>query len=789
MLQERLSIRQWVEFLFREGNIDSSQRGGRLADRGAEGSRIHRMLQKNAGKDYQAEVPLSLEIPKGEILYILEGRADGIFSLEDGSLAVDEIKTTEVSAEKITEDFQLLHWAQAKCYGYILAKQRDLETIAVQLTYYQTLTGEIRRFMKRFSMEELADTMDGMLEKYKAWAIFRKDWSVSRQSSASALAFPFPEYRPGQREMAAAVYRCIRDGKRLFCQAPTGIGKTMSAVFPAVKALGEGFTEKIFYLTARTTAGTAAWNAVGVLLQKGVRLKSLLLTAKDKICPMEEISCDPIHCVRAAGHYDRVNDAIYALLQEKDAVDRGVLEAYGEKYCVCPFELGLDLSLWCDFIICDYNYLFDPTVYLRRFFAESSDKYTFLIDEAHNLPDRARRMHTAVLRKSDLLELRREAGEDRGFRRILTRLNRGILKTERQVGEWEFQTFQEIPKVLLEKAKGFLSDCRDWLEKEEESPFRKKVLEFYFQVRFFTQIAELYDSHFITTVFARGKDVQITLLCLDPSELTDASMKKGRASVLFSATLSPVDYFQRMLGCEEVKRLFLPSPYPPENRRLFVADTVSTLYKDRQRTQDQVVDFLAAFISGRVGNYMFYFSSYQYMRQVEEAFCQVCPEVSILEQSPGMDPEQRQKFLDQFEEIETKTKVGFCVLGGVYAEGIDLKGEKLIGTAIVGVGLPQVNREQELLREYFDATLGDGFSFAYQYPGMNKVWQAAGRVIRSETDRGAVLLIDSRFSRYAYRQLFPAHWEQCKIIVKTPERLKKELETFWKSFQFPEAES
>ena len=783
MFQVKLSVRDLVEFVLREGDIDNTQGGGKLLERALEGARIHRQLQKEAGEGYEAEVFLSHEEVMDGILYHVEGRADGIFETLQGDV-IDEIKTTEIPIEKITEDFQPLHWAQAKCYGYIWSLKNELSSVFVRLTYCQTETGETRRFIKEFTFFDLQDFFRDLLRGYRKWAEFSRDWKEVSQQSAKDLSFPFPVYRPGQRKMAAAVYRSIRDGKRLFCQAPTGIGKTMSSLFPAVKAMGEGCCEKIFYLTARTTTRQAAWDASDFLAQKGLAMKTILLTAKDKICPMEERNCNPVDCPRAAGHFDRVNDAIYALLQEHNRIGRNLLEIYGERYCVCPFELGLDVSLWCDLIICDYNYLFDPQASLKRFFGEKENKedYVFLIDEAHNLPDRARDMYSTGIKKADVLELRRKAGEDRTLKNLLSRLNTAFLDLKHAAEEDSpdgYAVQKNLPDGFRKAAEKFAASCQDWLDTRKESPLRKEVLEFYFQVLFFNKLAELYDDHFITTVTFGEKDTSIKILCLDPSALVDKSLEKGRASILFSATLSPLSYFEKVLGCDGALSCALPSPYPRENRRLFVADRVSTKYADRERTLEQVARLLSTFVSGRTGNYLVYFPSYRYMEEAMEKFRELAPEVKILSQASVMTDMEKEEFLACFEEDPAETLVGFCVLGGIYSEGIDLKGERLIGTAVIGVGLPQVNREQELLRSYFENAMGSGFAFAYQYPGMNKVLQAAGRVIRSEKDKGAVLFIDSRFSQLSYRSLLPPHWEDCRQRIGTPEELKDALRRFW----------
>ena len=778
MEEIKLSVRRLVEFLLRSGNLDSDS-GGNALERAAEGAKIHRRLQKEAGEGYQAEVFFSHRENFEDLCFRVEGRADGIFE-ENGLPVIDEIKTFSLPLASLPADGVQVHWAQAMCYAHFYAVSRECDPVAVRLTYCQTETQELRRLTRTFSAAQLSDFYQDLLARYAPWARFRLEWDSLRRETIQAMPFPFEAYRKGQRTLAGEVYRAIRDEKRLFCQAPTGVGKTISTLFPAVKAMGEELTSRIFYLTAKTVTRQAAADALAVMRRKGLRLKSVVLTAKEKICCQESPECTPSACPRAAGHFDRVNKALYDLLMQSDHFDRETLERTAELHQVCPFELSLDLSEWCDAVICDYNYLFDPVASLKRYFSEEKTNFTFLIDEAHNLPERGREMYTAELCKSDVLALKKEIGkQDKSIGKMLTSLNTAMLALRSLCGETGQAESAEIPEDFLRALYRFSVKCEEWLEIHREHPLRRQLLPLWFDVRFFLRISELYGPEYITQLRHRGSEIIIRLFCRDSARFLDESMGKGRASILFSATLSPLPYFVSVLGGgEEAKTLSIPSPFPKENLLLLLADQISTRYADRQRSLPEVAQMIGAFARAGNGNCIAYFSSYQYMEQAKSLVEEKFPDLQIVCQGRNMEEKERESFLSLFSEENSKPLLGFCVMGGIFSEGIDFYGNRLVGAVIVGVGLPQVNRRQELLREYYEQERGDGFSFAYRFPGMNKVMQAAGRVIRSEQDRGSVLLIDSRFSQPSYRRLFPQHWDLPRRVRRS-EEISGLLQEFW----------
>lgn len=775
----QLSIRALAEFVLRSGSIDARQSGG--VQRGVQGTKLHRMLQKQAGKNYTAELALEAEVPLGDFIYHLTGRADGVLE-QDGILTVDEIKTTAEPLEAIEENEYPAHWGQGCLYAYILCQQRGLTQMAVQLRYCHIDTQEVRVFIRHYTAEELQDYTQQLLLRYEPWAKLQTEWKTLRDVDLKQLGFPFKEYRGGQRKLAEAAYRTFRDNGRMLCCAPTGIGKTMSVLFPAMKALGEGCGERIFYLTAKTIARTTAEDAL-VLLKKQQQLRffSITLTAKDKVCFLEERNCTPEACPYANGHYDRINDAVYALLQTPGHFGRAEVEAAAEQYKVCPYELSLDLSNWCDCIICDYNYLFDPVVHLQRFF-ESKGEHLFLIDEAHNLLDRGRDMYSARLFKKNFFELKKVLPKHyQRMHKALAGVNAAFIELRHRcedAGEMMIQQM-EPPEPLARPLEKFTAATEAFLEDNRGSEWENDLLGLYFEVLFYQRIVEGYADNYTTLINKHSSgEVQVRLMCLDPAMFLDGSMAMGRAAVLFSATLQPLPYYKETLGAgEDAKLLSLQSPFPRKNLGLYVAGGISTKYADRPDSLEPLADLLAQMVYAKLGNYIAYFPSYRYMDEVYEAFCSKYPDIYTQCQAPGMDEALREHFLESFAEANEESMLGFCVLGGVFAEGVDLAGDRLIGTAVVGVGLPQIGPETDALRQYYEDHGGHGFEYAYQFPGMNKVLQAAGRVIRTPKDKGVVLLADSRYPSGRYQAMFPQHWNGWKAA--TTATLQQELRAFW----------
>jgi DNA excision repair protein ERCC-2 len=775
----RISVRAMVEFLLRSGDLDN--RGSGWADREAmqEGSRIHRKIQKRAGGGYQPEVTLRFRKEYEQFILSVEGRADGIFT-EQQTTFVDEIKGVYRNVEQMEEPVPV-HLAQARCYAYIYGLDHGLSEIGVQMTYCSLETEEIRRFREKYPMEELELWFGELLDACFTWVDFQVRWEQERNRSMEGLEYPFP-YRSGQKELVADIYRTILRKKQLFVQAPTGIGKTMSAIFPAVRALGEGLGEKIFYLTAKTIARTVAEEAFGLLRDKGLSCKVLTLTAKEKMCVCEEPDCNPESCPRAKGHFDRVNDAVFSMITEQDRFSRENILEQSEKWQVCPYEMQLDLADFADAVICDYNYVFDPVVHLKRFFGEGGRKgeYLFLVDEAHNLVERGRDMYSASLCKEDFLEMKRKLRPfGRKLERALERCNHQLLEYKR-----ECETCRELDSAgnFILQLTGLLGLLEDFLQEGAEGELRKEVLEFYFQVRAFTGIYDLLDENYlIYTRHTEDGRFMIRLFCVNPAVNLQRCLDQGRSCVFFSATLLPVRYYQSLISArDDDYAVYIPSPFDPARRYLAAGSDVSSRYRRRgEEEYRRIASYIDRVSAAKEGNYLVFFPSYQMLEEVREIFEREFPRPGRLCvcQKPSMGENDREEFLEGFREEERVTRIGFCVMGGIFAEGIDLTGKRLIGALVVGTGLPGISEERELLRRYYDRNGKSGFDYAYRFPGMNKVLQAAGRVIRTTEDAGIILLLDDRFRLQEYRSLFPREWSDCRLCRL--ETVERELAEFW----------
>jgi len=775
----RISVRSLVEFILREGDIDNRVSGSMEKDAMLLGGKIHRKIQSRMGTNYTAEVPLKIQMPCDGFVLQIEGRADGVLK-DDGKVLIDEIKGILRSLEHLEAPVPV-HLAQAKCYAYIYAVQNSLKCIDVQMTYCQMETEEIRRFCQEFEFQELQTWFQDLVTQYEKWAKFEIEWRNVRNDSIRQIEFPFP-YREGQRDLVASVYRTILRKKKLFIQAPTGVGKTMATVFPAVRAVGEGLGEKIFYLTAKTITRTVAEQAFSLLKEKGLLYKTITLTAKEKICFCEEAECNPDACPYAKGHFDRVNDAVFDLITHSGDWSREVLEEQAKKYMVCPFEMSLDVSNWADAVICDYNYVFDPQAHIKRFFSESGkEEYLFLIDEAHNLVERGREMYSASLYKEDLLEVRKLVkAEDPKLAKRLSECNQQFLELKRECEH--YQILKSVSHIAL-KLMNVLSKLEDYLEECKDAEKKKRVLDFYFAVRSFLNIHDIMDENYVifSEMMEDGR-FQIKLFCVNPAVNLQNYLEQGNSTIFFSATLLPVHYYKKLLSVEKDDyAVYAHSSFPQENKFLFIGTDVSTRYTRRgESTYQRFARYIAVMAEQKKGNYMAFFPSYRFLEEVHTCFLEcVDHEVDSICQVSYMDEEQREEFLEEFEREREKSLVAFCVMGGIFSEGIDLTEDKLIGAVIAGTGLPQVCTEREILKQYFNAADMDGFDYAYLYPGMNKVLQSAGRVIRTESDRGVILLLDDRFREMRYREVFPREWQQYQL--GSVKNLEQEIRTFWES--------
>ena len=773
----RISVRNLVEFILRNGDLVS---GSGTSDKEAmlKGSRLHRKIQKQMGSHYQPEVSLKKDTEYDDLILRVEGRADGIF-LQDEQFCIDEIKGVYKKLE-LMEEPVLVHRAQALCYAWIYLDAHDLEKIDIQMTYAHLDTEVIKRFRETLTRAELKQWYEELTDSYHKWLAYQIEWREKRNESMKKLEFPF-EYRKGQRKMVSGIYHAISKKEQIFIQAPTGVGKTMSAVFPAVRAIGQGMAETVFYLTARTITRTVAQDAFEILRDRGLLFKVITITAKEKLCFCDKPECDPEKCPYAKGHYDRINDAVYELWTTEQSFDRETLLRHAQKWQVCPFEMSLDLAIWMDGVICDYNYVFDPNVCLKRFFGENvSGNYLFLIDEAHNLVDRGREMYSASICLNDVIETRKFVKPySQKLWKKLGKVKKQMEELRQNCGEWKVQENAGVLPISLLSVQGELDQLL------EESPTQEVVdgiLDFYFEVRDFLNISELVDDNYVVyTAFDENGRFYMKLFCVNPAENLQKCLDKGNSTVFFSATLLPLQYYRKMLSTRsENFGMYVESPFEQKKRCLMICRDVSSKYTRRGYEEyRKIAEYIARMSWQKKGNYMVFFPSYRLMEDVYQVYQDEFSVswVRCISQHASMTELEREEFLEEFTEETEETLVGFCVMGGIFSEGIDLIGDRLIGAAVVGTGLPQVNCEREILKGYYDEKGEQGFDYAYRYPGMNKVLQAAGRVIRTKEDTGAILLMDERFLNRDYRNLFPREWNDA--CTCTLGNVEKHLQAFW----------
>lgn len=820
----RISVRNLVEFILRSGDID--RRGGRIdSDAMTLGRNVHRKVQSRGGAGYVAEVALrdTEHFPEDGFSLTVEGRADGIIEKKSG-YTIDEIKGMFADVTEFTEPIPV-HLAQAKCYAYMLLRKLredmaaentdnpQLDTITVQLTYVNFDTEQVRRLKQDFSWEDLKTWYQDLVTRYRKWARYTVSHRQKRQDSIRKMAFPYP-YREGQKKLVASVYRTIEQGKKLFIQAPTGSGKTLATVFPALKAVGEDLGGRIFYLTARTITRTVAEDCFRLLKERGLHFSVVTITSREKICPMlpplkekdedAKPPCSPETCPYAKGHFDRVNDTIFRLLEQGEkggTFHREDILKAAEEDKVCPFELTLDLTDWTDGIICDYNYVFDPSAKFQRFFSGGlKTDSIFLIDEAHNLVDRGRDMYSADLSMEEFSALAR----------LLKRNHTGtdLVKGLENCRKWlekEKEAFQEENVSQPSSFKrGYGSRYRSistagtfpvslmnlsgriekFLEAVHSQEISDQVLGFYFRIQEFSGAMDRFsEKYLLTERIAEDGRFQLRAACVDPSTDLQACMDRGKATILFSATLLPIMYYRNLISARtDDYAIYASSVFDPSKRKVLIGGDVSTRYQDRgPLTYRKIAEYIDKVTSAKDGNYMVFFSSYRMMEDTADAYGEIRKEgTELVLQKSRMSEKEREEFLEKFgKPAENHTLVGFCVMGSFFGEGIDLKGESLIGAIVVGAGIPQVGAERELLKDYFDRKGEDGFFYSYTCPGLAKVLQAAGRVIRTEEDRGVILLIDERFTRRNYREMFPREWADAAYVKL--DNIAPVLEQFWKT--------
>ena len=631
----KISIRNLVEFVLRRGSIDSRIKA---SVRALEGIKGHKKIQSSYSEKDRAEVTLKEDIDFEDFTLRVEGRADGILE-ENEKIIIDEIKTTTKNVMDIDYDFNELHWAQAKVYAYIYSKEKNLDSIIVQLTYYNVEDFGTKFLRKEYSFNELREFFYDLIEKYKEWILLEKKWIDFRNDSIESFNFPFKSYRKGQRELAIRVYKAITEGKKCFAEAPTGIGKTMSTLFPAVKALGAKETQKIFYITAKTTTREIANNTLRIMREKGLNLRSVNITAKEKCCKMEEKKCIPEYCPYANGYFDRVNIALKEALKHKEEYDLEYINKLSEEYNICPFEFSLELSNFCDVVICDYNYIFDPQASLKGILEGKAKDYTILIDEAHNLLDRGRSMYSSKIFKDDFLKLKREfKSKDKGIYNSLDRANKYLIEKRKVLENLETKSLveKEEPSDLYGILRGFLEKVDIYESKSSEE--NSNLLELYFNVYEFLNICGYYGDEFTTLYKLDGNNLELSINCLDPSRILKSIMNRFKSVIIFSATLLPMEYFKELYGAQEGDySVNLTAPFDYKNKLTIVGKDVSTTYSNRKRTLPKIVNYIIECVKSKRGNYLVFFPSYEYMWMVHEEIKKREVDFSLVAQGDHMN--------------------------------------------------------------------------------------------------------------------------------------------------------
>ena len=765
----KCSIREMIEFISRSGHIITEISAN---NRAVEGTRIHQHIQKHQGEEYQAEVPLVYEFVYEGFNYILQGRMDGLIKTGDG-ICIDEIKTVTYSLDDLElENVNQRHFHQLMCYAYIYCIQHNLKEIDGQLTYYDVHTKQQKILKEHFLFVDIEKIFFSIIEQYHTFVKLYFDFKEKRNRSLENLKFPYDTYRNGQQEMMNGVYYTIKNNQKLFIHAATGLGKTLGTVFPSLRAMQHGYTNKIMYLTAKAVTRTVAKDTLMHLNKQGLMLRSVVVTAKDHMCFLDERHCHPDYCPYAKNHYDRINAAILDIMQESYMYDRENIQAFALKHEVCPFEFSLDLFSFSDFAILDYNYAFDPIVNLQRAF-NPENKLTLLVDEAHNLVDRSRDMYSKEIVHSHIRTVKNLMAErSKSVYKALIALDESMLELKNDLMHKPYIVEYQPPVEIAKKIEAVIWSMQKFLSENSEQ--EKEIMDLYFDCIAFMKIYELYRESYVTYVIDYD-DVIVKMYCIDPSSLLQDYYKQSQAVIFFSATLLPIPYFYRILGGNNNDlKLYYDSLFDSENRLVLVGNDVQAKYHQRMYSYDKICQYITKLASGKVGNYLVFFSSYDYLNQVYERFMPN-DDFYVYKQVGQMGLEDKSFFLEQFKSVKDRSQIFFTVLGGMFSEGIDFKGEQLIGTIIIGVGLPQLGLERDLIKSYFEE---DGYDYAYKYPGMNKVLQAAGRVIRTHQDKGIILLLDERYGSREYTKMFPREWKQ---LQKTSiQGISSQIEAFWK---------
>ncbi len=743
----RISVRALCEFTAKAGDLDLRFTPSPSAEQGIAG---HAVVTARRGAGYEREV--ALEGVFGALT--VRGRADGY---DPAGNRLEEIKTYRGELSRQPANHRALHWAQAKLYGWLLCQSRGLPEIELALVYFDIGSQRETVLCERHEAAALKAFFEEQCGRFLAWAEQELAHRAARDAALSALTFPFAEFRAGQRPLAEAVYKAACTGTHLMAQAPTGIGKTLATLFPLLKAMPGQRLDKAFYLAAKTSGRQLALDALARLNTGPLRL--LELTAREKSCEHPDKACHGESCPLARGFYDRLPAAREAAVRRGD-LSQPALREVALAHAVCPYFLAQELARWADVVIGDYNYYFDASALLHGLTQAHDWRVGVLVDEAHNLLDRARGMYSAELDQQRFSVARGNAPA--ALKKALERLLRPWNALNRLQHE-AYQVDAALPEALIGALNQFVGAVNDYLT-DEPAGLSAELQNLWFDAMAFTRLAEVFGEHSLfdrTLLAAResGRSAGRSRLCLRnlvPAPFLAPRFASAQSCVLFSATLSPRRFYADTLGLPAHAWLEVDSPFATEQLAVRIARHISTRYADRRASLAAIVELMANQYAARPGNYLAFFSSFEYLEEVAAALASAHAEIPCWRQIRGMEESARQAFLERF--VDGGRGIGFAVLGGAFGEGVDLPGERLIGAFVATLGLPQVNPVNEQLRKRMQALFGAGYDYAYLYPGLQKVVQAAGRVIRTREDRGVVHLIDDRFAQPRIRALLPAWW-------------------------------
>ncbi|MBC3474487.1 MULTISPECIES: ATP-dependent DNA helicase [Pseudomonas] len=744
-----VAVRALCEFSAKVGDLDLRFTPSPTALEGIEG---HRRVVARRAADYESEITLEGQYRGLQV----RGRADGY---DPSCNRLEEIKTYRGDLARQPANHRQLHWAQAKVYAWLLCQARQLASIDVALVYLDVDNDGQTLISERYQAGQLQTFYETQCQRFLAWAQYQEQRLVERNQGLQVLGFPYPQFRQGQRQLAETLYKAVSTGRCLMAQASTGIGKTLGTLFPLLKAMAPQQLDKLFFLTAKTPGRALALDALRQIDDASAQpaLRTLELIARDKACEHPDKACHGESCPLAQGFYDRLPAAREAAAR-LPMLDRQLLREVALAHQVCPYYLGQEMARWVDVVVADYNYYFDAHALLFSLTQANQWRVAVLVDEAHNLIERGRGMYSASLDQGQLLALRQS--KPVGLGSALDRLNRqwnAVFKAQQA----PYQASDKLPEAFLRALQGCIGVIQERLD-QSNGEVDPQVLQFFFQALQFNRVAELFDEHFLFDISLRSgqRNRRLATLCLrnvTPARLLGPRMQAARSVTLFSATLSPRHFYADLLGMpSDTAWLEVAAPFRGEQLQVRIASEVSTRYHQRHASLEPIATLIAEQYQRMPGNYLAFFSSFEYLQQVADVLARRHPTIPLWLQSPGMDEQARQAFLDRF--VADGQGVGFAVLGGAFGEGVDLPGTRLVGAFVATLGLPQVNPVNEQFKLRLGRQFGAGFDYAYLYPGVRKVIQAAGRVIRGDQDRGVLVLIDERFAQARVQQMFPGWW-------------------------------